>query len=58
MNHKTPCKNCPERHPLCHDKCETYRNWKEEKAKEAAYTKRKKEDGVIHRRDFDKEFWM
>lgn len=53
-----PCKDCPKRHLLCHDQCEAYRNWKEEKAKEAAYTKQKKEDGVIHRRDFDKEFWM
>ena len=55
---KGPCKNCPKRHPLCRDRCEAYRRWKEEKAKEAAYTKRKKEDGVIHRRDFDTEFWM
>lgn len=53
-----PYKDCPKRHLLCHDQCEAYRCWKEEKAKEAAYTKQKKEDGVIHRRDFDKEFWM
>lgn len=55
---RTPCKDWPKRHPLCHDRCEAYRRWKEEKAKEVAYTKQKKEDGVIHRRDFDKEFWM
>lgn len=58
MSNLTPCKDCPKRHPLCHDQCETYRRWKEERAKEAAYTRQKNEDGVIHRRDFDKEFWM
>lgn len=55
---RAPCRDCLKRHPLCHDQCEAYRRWKEEKAKEVAYTKQKKEDGVIHRRDFDKEFWM
>ena len=54
---RAPCRDCLKRHPLCHDQCEAYRRWKEEKAKEVAYTKQKKEDGVIHRRDFDKEFW-
>lgn len=58
MSNLTPCKDCPKRHPLCHDQCETYRRWKEERAKEATYTQQKNEDGVIHRRDFDKEFWM
>lgn len=36
---RAPCKDCPKRRPLCHDRCETYRRWKEEKAKETAYTK-------------------
>ena len=58
MESRAPCKDCPKRHPLCHDQCEAYRRWKEERAKEAAYTRQKKEDGVIHKRDFDKEFWM
>lgn len=55
---RAPCKDCPKRRPLCHDRCETYRRWKEEKAKETAYTKQKREDAVIYRKDFDKEFWM
>nr|DAL29972.1 MAG TPA_asm: hypothetical protein [Caudoviricetes sp.] len=55
---RAPCKDCLKRHPLCHDRCETYRHWKEEKAKETAYTKQKREDAVIYRKDFDKEFWM
>ena len=58
MESRAPCKDGPKRHPLCHDQCEAYRRWKGERAKEAAYTRQKKEDGVIHRRDFDKEFWM
>lgn len=55
---RAPCRDCPKRHPLCNDRCETYRRWKEEKAKETAYTKQKREDAVIYRKDFDKEFWM
>lgn len=55
---RAPCKDCPKRRPLCHDRCETYRRWKEEKAKETAHTKQKREDAVIYRKDFDKEFWM
>ena len=58
MNHKTPCKDCPERHPLCRDQCETYWHWKVEKAREAACNRQKNEEITIHKRDFDKEFWM
>lgn len=52
MSNLTPCKDCPKRHPLCHDRCETYRSWKEERAKEAAYTRQKKR----RRRDTQKGF--
>ena len=24
---KGPCKDCPDRHPACHDQCEKYRKW-------------------------------
>jgi hypothetical protein len=23
-----PCKDCEERYPACHDKCEKYKDWK------------------------------
>ena len=25
--HKTPCKDCPSRHPNCHDRCEKFQEW-------------------------------
>lgn len=25
---KSPCKNCEERHPLCHDKCKRYKEFR------------------------------
>lgn len=27
MNEKSPCMGCPNRHPACHDSCETYKGW-------------------------------
>ena len=24
-----PCKDCPERHPACHDRCERYIEWRD-----------------------------
>ena len=26
---KPPCKDCPDRHLACHDKCEKYKEWKD-----------------------------
>ena len=25
----TPCLNCPDRYPACHDHCDRYKEWKE-----------------------------
>ena len=50
--------DCPDRHEACHDTCAKYLAWKQELAKQSAYTRQKNEAGVIHRRDFDAEFWM
>ena len=30
---KAPCKNCPERHEACHDRCEKYRAFRDERVK-------------------------
>ncbi len=38
---KNPCKDCPDRYPGCHAKCERYKSWKKEwdelKEKERIY---------------------
>lgn len=38
---KNPCKDCPDRYPGCHAKCEKYKAWKKEwdeiKEKERIY---------------------
>ena len=38
---KNPCKDCPDRYPGCHSKCERYKSWKKEwdelKEKERIY---------------------
>lgn len=26
---RCPCKECPERHPACHDHCERYIEWRD-----------------------------
>lgn len=28
VREKPPCKDCPNRYPACHDKCEKYKAWK------------------------------
>ena len=30
MSNPAPCKDCPNRHPACHDQCEKYLAWKAE----------------------------
>lgn len=30
MSNPAPCKDCPNRHPACHDQCEKYLAWKVE----------------------------
>lgn len=35
----TPCKDCPTRHPVCHDTCPKYAEFKHQRGAEAAYTR-------------------
>lgn len=51
-------KDCPGRKPACHDKCEKYREWKQELEKEKEYTRKKLDADQIHRNDYEKEGWM
>ena len=32
----TPCKDCPERHPVCHDTCPKYAEFKRQRAADLA----------------------
>lgn len=32
MGKISPCKDCPDRYPGCHDSCEKYKCWKDELA--------------------------
>lgn len=32
----TPCKDCPARHPVCHDSCPKYAEFKRQRGAEAA----------------------
>lgn len=45
-----PCKNCPDRYPACHDKCQKYQTWLAEYRKEEAvkkeWKKQKHEDSM------------
>jgi hypothetical protein len=34
----TPCKDCLARHPVCHDSCLKYAEFKRQREAEAAYT--------------------
>jgi len=49
---KNPCKDCPNRYPGCHSKCEQYKAWKQEwdklKEKERIYNEQQR----IFRRKF------
>lgn len=42
-----PCKDCPDRYTACHDHCEKYQKWKEDRAAEKKFNE---ENGYfIHR---------
>ena len=36
-----PCKDCPDRHPACHDRCEKYKAFAVERAKSNKYNQEK-----------------
>lgn len=53
-----PCKNCPDRYPICHDSCPRYAEYKRRLKAQRIYTSAHNEAGRISRNDFDKEGWM
>lgn len=38
-----PCKDCPDRHQACHDRCEKYKAFSAERAKSNKYNREKNE---------------
>ena len=53
-----PCKNCPNRHPVCHDSCPKYAEYKRQLKEQRAYTKFKNASDCISKNAFNQEFWM
>lgn len=49
----TPCKDCPTRHPACHDTCLKYAEFKLQHIAELAYTKQMTDRGVVYRYDYE-----
>lgn len=50
----TPCKDCLTRHPVCHDSCPKYAEFKRQRAADLAYTKQMTDRGVVYRYDYEK----
>lgn len=53
-----PCKDCPDRHPVCHDSCPKYAEYKRQLKAQRIYTSAHHAAERISRNDFDKEGWM
>lgn len=49
----TPCKNCPARHPICHDSCPKYAEYKRQRGAEAAYTREMLDTGKVYHYDHE-----
>lgn len=52
------CKDCPDRHPICHDSCQRYAEYKRQLKAQRIYTSAHHAAERISRNDFDKEGWM
>ncbi len=52
------CKDCPARHPACHDHCPRFAAWRAEHAAEVRYTNTQRACARIGKNAFDQEFWM
>lgn len=52
------CKDCPDRHPICHDSCPKYAEYKRQLKAQRIYTNGNHAAERISRNDFDKEGWM
>ena len=53
-----PCFHCPDRHPICHDSCPRYAEYKRQLKEQHIYTNGNHAAERISRNDFDKERWM
>lgn len=51
MSNAPPCKGCPNRHPVCHDGCEAYRDYKARRKAALEYTSRMNASGSVYRED-------
>lgn len=49
----TPCKDCPDRHPICHDSCPKYAEYKRQRGAEAAYTREMLDTGKVYHYDHE-----
>lgn len=52
------CKDCPDRHPVCHDSCPKYAEYKRQLKAQRIYTNGNHAAERISRNDFNKEGWM
>lgn len=48
-----PCKDCPDRHPACHDHCPQFAAWRKEHAKETDYNRQMMVSGSVYHRDYE-----
>lgn len=53
-----PCFHCPDRHPVCHDSCPKYAEYKRQLKEQRAYTETKCAEAHISKNAFNQEFWM
>lgn len=49
----TLCKDCPARHPVCHDSCLKYAEFKRQRGAEAAYTREMLDTGKVYHYDHE-----
>lgn len=49
----TPCKDCPDRHPVCHDSCLKYAEFKRQRGAEATYTREMLDTGKVYHYDHE-----
>lgn len=47
------CKDCPSRHPACHDTYPKYAEYKRQRAEELDYTRRMTNPGIVYHYDHE-----
>lgn len=47
------CKDCPDRHPACHDHCQKFSAWRKEHAKETDYNRQMTVSGMVYHYGYD-----